>query len=133
MPDLLASVIVVLAAAFLLGLGAVSLLLPAQGTRFLSGFATSARAHFLEMLIRLIVGVAFVSYASHMLAPTLFLVFGGVLVVTSLVLLLLPWRWHERFAQRFATPVIQRVWLIGLVALPLGGVILFAVLRGGTE
>lgn len=130
MIEILASAIIVLAALYLLGLAVASFLAPSRAARFLNGFAGSARVHFLEMLARLIVGGAFVVHAPHMLYPNAFLLFGWVLVVTSIILLLLPWRWHHRFAQKFVPPITRHVWLIGIVSLPLGGVVLFAVLRG---
>lgn len=132
MIEILASAIVVLAALYLLGLAATSFLAPFHAARFLNGFAGSARIHFLEMLVRFIVGCAFITYAPRMLYPSAFLLFGWVLVVTTVILLLLPWRWHHRFARKFVPPITRHVWLFGIVSLPLGGVILFAVLHGGT-
>lgn len=130
MIETLALAIVVLAALFLLGLAAASFFAPSHAARFLGGFASSARAHVLEMAMRLIAGCAFVAYAPRMLYPGAFLLFGWVLVVSSLVLLLLPWRWHHRLARSVVPPIIHRVWLFGIISLPLGGVILFAVWHG---
>ena len=122
--------IVLLAALFLLGLAALSFFAPSSAVRFLDGFANSARVHYLEMLVRLTVGFAFVARAPRMLYPNAFLLFGWALVVSTVILLLLPWRWHQRFGQKFVPPVIRHVWLFGLVSLPLGGVIVFAALYG---
>lgn len=126
-----ASAIVVLAALYFVALAAASFIAPEYATRFLNGFAGSARAHYSEMLVRLIVGCAFVVYAPRMLYPGVFLLFGWVLVITTVVLLLFPWRWHHRFAQKVVPPITRHVWLFGIVSFPLGGAILFAVLRGG--
>lgn len=120
-------IIVVLFAVYLLGLAAASLFLPAHARRFLERFASTARAHYLEMLVRLLVGCAFVSYSPHMLWFQAFLVLGWLLVISTVVLLLIPWRWHRKFAQIVVPPITRHVWLFGLVSLPLGGVILFAV------
>lgn len=102
---------------------------PARATRFLNSFASSARAHYSEIVLRLIVGAALVVAAPGMLYSPTFLAFGWVLVTTSLVLLLLPRRWHQRFAQLVVPTVTRRVWLFGAVSLPLGGVTLFALLN----
>jgi hypothetical protein len=130
MLEILALAIVVLTALFLFGLAAISFFASSYAARFLGGFAGSARAHFLEMLIRIIAGFAFVAYAPNMLYPSAFLLFGWALVVSTIVLLVLPWRWHHRFGQKFVPPIVRHVWLFGIVSLPLGGVILFAVLYG---
>jgi hypothetical protein len=131
MIERVSAAIVLLAALYLLGLAAISFIAPDKAARFLNGFASSPRAHFSEMLLRLIVGCAFVMNASRMLYSEAFWLFGWLLIVTTVVLLLLPWRWHRRFAQKVVPPITRHVWLFGIVSLPLGGAILFAVLRGG--
>jgi hypothetical protein len=131
MIERVSAAIVLLAALYLLGLAAISFIAPDKAARFLNGFASSPRAHFSEMLLRLIVGCAFVMNASRMLYSEAFWLFGWLLIVTTVVLLLLPWRWHHRFAQKVVPPITRHVWLFGIVSLPLGGAILFAVLRGG--
>lgn len=131
MIEILALAIVVLTALFLFGLAAASFLAPSFAARFLGGFAGSARAHFLEMFFRIIVGCAFVAYSPNMRYSKAFFLFGWGLVVSSTILVLLPWRWHHRFAQQVVPPITRHVWLFGIVSLPLGGVILFAVLSGG--
>jgi uncharacterized protein YjeT (DUF2065 family) len=126
--EVIALSVVVSAALYLLGLAAASVFASAYTARFLNGFGGSARVHYLEMCIRLIVGAALVVAAPSMLYAHVFQLFGWVLVVTSLVLLLFPWRWHQRFARVVVPPLTRRVWLIGLLSLPLGVVMLFAVL-----
>ncbi len=133
MVEAIASAIVIAAAAFLICVAAMSFFAPKLATRFLDGFASSARAHMTEMTIRLVVGWSFVVYAPRMLYSDVFSVFGWVLVVTSAMLLLIPWRWHHRFAESAVRPLTRHVWLFGTVSLPLGGVILFAVLGGGSS
>lgn len=59
-----------------------------------------------------------------------FAVFGGILIVTTIGLLLLPWRWHRRFAQRVVPPMTQHVALVGLMSLALGGAILVCMAIG---
>jgi hypothetical protein len=129
--QLLALAVIVLAGVYLIGLAAASILAPIQTARFLNGFAGSARAHYSEIGIRLAVGIALVLAAPRMLYSSVFQLFGWVVVATSIVLLLIPWRWHQRFAQLVVPPLTKRVWLFALLSLPLGGVILFAVLYRG--
>jgi hypothetical protein len=121
---------IVLAALYLLSLGAATLVAPARASRFLLGFASSQSIHFLELSLRFVVGVALVLYAPRMFLSGAFDLFGWVLLVTTACLLLIPWRWHHRFAQH-AVPLFTRhiVW-VGLVSLAIGGFILAAVVRG---
>lgn len=122
--------IVVLYGVYLCALAAVSILAPSRANRFLLGFAGSRQAHFLELLTRLVVGGAFLVHAPNMLVPRLFGIFGWVLVGTTACLLVLPWRWHRRFA-RYAVPRATRhLGLIGVCSLALGIFILVAVFRG---
>lgn len=98
MTELLAYTLVVLAAIYLLWLGVVSFLRPAYAANFLNGFASSARAHYLEISLRLVVGTAMVLASSRLQFSSAFHLFGWVLVLSSVVLLLIPWQWHHRFA-----------------------------------
>jgi hypothetical protein len=124
----LALAVIVLAASFLIGLGAASFLTPKLASEFLDSFAGSAGAHLAEMVIRLLVGWALVVQSPKMLYPFAFTLFGWVLVITSVLLLLIPWRWHRKFAQVAVRPLTRRVWIFGVLSLPLGGFILFALL-----
>lgn len=129
----LALAVVVLAAFYLIGLAVMAIFTPNIAARFLDGFASSFYTHITEMGIRLLVGWAFVVNAPRMLFSDMFFAFGNILVVTSVILLLLPWRWHQRFAQKVVSPIIRHVWLFGIVSLPLGGGILFAVINGAGD
>lgn len=131
MINVIASVVVVLSAIYLVGIAAASFFAPGAAARFLNGFASSPRIHRTEMVIRMLVGGSLLVYAPRMLYSDAFAVFGWVLIVTSMVLLLIPWRWHHRFAQKAVRPLTRHVWLFGILALPLGGVMLVAVFLGG--
>jgi hypothetical protein len=128
--EILALAAIVLAALYLLALGAAALVVPARASRFLLGFASSQSIHLVELSVRLVVGVALVLYAPRMFLSGAFNLFGWVLLVTSACLLLVPWRWHHRFAQYVVPRVTRHLVLVGLVSLALGGFILTALVRG---
>jgi len=65
-----------------------------------------------------------------MFVSVAFNLFGWVLLVTSACLLLVPWRWHHRFAQFAVTRVTRYIGLVGVASLVLGGFVLVAVARG---
>lgn len=98
MLDIAAFGTVLAAAIYLILLGFGALLRPTPTKRFLEGFASSARVHFLELGLRLIAGAALLTSAPRMQFSALFTVFGWVLIGTTLVLAILPWRLHHRFA-----------------------------------
>ena len=126
--DLIGGSIVVASGLWLLGLAAGSAFAPAATARFLSGFASSARAHVLEQALRIVAGAGFIIYAQQMAFTMAFRVLGWVLVGTSVVLLLLPWRWHQRFASR-VVPLAQRhLLLYALASLLLGLFIFYSML-----
>jgi uncharacterized protein YjeT (DUF2065 family) len=130
MTDLLVSVPVLLAGVYLVALAAVALVSPRTAKRFLSSFASSAAAHFFEMFVRLVVGVALVSYAPHMKFPGVFTVFGWVIVVTTIGLLAVPWRWHRRFATWSVPYATRNMRLFALGSLAVGAFVLLSVVLG---
>ena len=130
MIEAIAFAVVVLAALYLVGLGAASLVVPVRASRFLLGFAASRSVHFAELLLRFAAGSAFVLSAPRMSLPGAFNFFGWVLLVTTSCLLLVPWRWHRRFAQRAVPHATRYITLVGVASLALGGFILAAASLG---
>jgi len=104
---LLSGILVVAFAFSLLGLAILILVNPLLAERFLNLFASSARAHYTEQLLRLLVGVAFVIFSPSMWLSPVFHAFGWVIVATAISLLVLPWRWHHRFG-KWAIPLAIR-------------------------
>lgn len=124
MIELLASAVVFLAGLFLAGLGAAAFVAPASARRFLLGFAASPALHYLEQALRLIVGGAFVVCAPAMRFSLAFAAFGWILVLTTAVLVMVPWRWHRQFAQRVVPRALRLLPLLGVASLGLGGLVL---------
>jgi hypothetical protein len=118
-------IIVLAAAAYLVVLGGSALFRPALATRFLRGFATTQALHYLELALRIVAGSAFVMSAPRLALGNAVAALGWVLVGTSLVLALLPWRLHERFAAWSVPQALQYLPLIGVASLA-GGLGLIA-------
>jgi hypothetical protein len=123
-------VVVVLAALYLVGLGIVALVAPARAGRFLLGFAATWRLHALELALRLVVGAALVLHAPRMALGAGFAAFGWLLIATTAAMMVVPWRWHQRFAGRFVPVALRHTAAIGLVSLALGLLLLAAALPG---
>ena len=126
----LALAVVGAAGTFFIALGGVSLLAPPHASRFLLGFADSPSKHYLELGVRFVVGGAFVLAAPKMLFPAAFGFVGWVLIATTVGLLLIPWRWHHRFAQRAVPGALRFLPVVGAASLALGVLVLVAVYRG---
>ena|SRR5688572_3849019 len=127
--SLLSGVVVISFCLFLIGLAAVIATTPSLAERFLRSFASSALAHYTEQVLRLLVGAAIVNFASSMWYPELFKLFGWLIVVTAAGLLLIPWRWHNKFGSWVMPRVIRHMRLFALGAFALGAFILYSVSR----
>jgi hypothetical protein len=128
--DALALTVVLLTGAYFVGLGVASLVMPQAAARFLLGFAGSAAAHYVELLLRLIVGAAFVVRAPALPWPTVFMLFGWGLVLTTIGLCAVPWRWHRRFAERTVPQALRHLPLLGVASLALGAFVLGSAFAG---
>lgn len=120
--------LVLASAGYLLILGASALLRPKIAARFLSGLATTQALHITELAIRIVVGIAFVSSAPHVAFSPVIAALGWVLIGTSVVLALVPWRLHQRFAAWSVPQALQYLPLIGFSSLAGGLGLVAAVL-----
>ena len=127
--EMLSGLLVVAFGGFLVGLAILIAIRPQLAERFLRSFASSARAHYAEQILRLIAGGAIVIFASSMWYPDLFTLFGWLIVVTAVALLLLPWRWHYEFGKQAMPLVIRHMKLFALGAAALGILIFYGVSR----
>ena len=130
MVTVLASVLVLLAGLYLIGLAVVSVTFPQKAKVFLSGMASSAFAHYVEVAVRFVIGAALLIYAPMMMFSSLFLVFGWVLIVTTVALLAVPWRWHRRIASWSVPYATRSMPLFGLGSLVGGVFMLSSILFG---
>lgn len=130
MTEALPLAMVAITAVFFVILGAASLVVPARASRFFLAFADSPFKHYAELATRFLVGGAFLLAAPYALWQGAFTLFGWVLVVTTTGLLLIPWRWHHRFARRAVPAALQFLPLVGVASIILGGLILWAVFHG---
>ena len=123
----LAGAVVMLAAAYLLGFGVLAVTGPARVFSRLQRFASTVRLHVLELLVRFVVGAAFVGYASQMQFGGVFRAFGSMLVITTLGIAVVPWRWHRRVAQA-TVPLVERYMpLMGMASIAAGAFVVWAV------
>jgi hypothetical protein len=124
----LAGVVVIAAGLWLIGLALAIVLTPDRAEHFLTQFASSARAHYTEQVLRLIAGCALVMFAAEMRFSDFFWIFGWLLVVTATALLLIPWKWHHRFGTWAIPLAIRNMKMQALGAFALGAFMLYAAL-----
>ena|ERR1700722_19807984 len=113
---------------FLVGLAVVVFAKPAVAERFFMSFASSARAHYTEQVVRLLIGTSLVIRAAEMWQPRVFWFFGWAIVLSSLVLILSPWQWHQRFGEKVRPTLIRRMKIFAVGLLAFGVLLLYGVL-----
>ena len=96
--------------------------------KFLSSFASSAKAHYIEQLLRIIAGLGLLIYSDHMLFPALFKIFGWGLTASSALLIIMPWKWHNKFGKLAIPFVIRNLVLYTISASIIGLVIIYCVI-----
>lgn len=126
----MALAVVVLAAGYLVALGAAALLAPRRAARFLLGFAATPARHYAELAARLGVGAALVVQAPRLPFTDAFALVGWVVLATTAGLLLVPWRWHRRFTAHAVPRALRYLPLLGAASVALGALLVAAVVGG---
>ena len=104
---------------------------PAIAERFLMHFASSARTHYVEQVLRLLIGAALVVRSPAMWQSTIFWLVGWAIVVSSAALICTPWRWHDRLGERVRPLLVRYLKLYAVGAFALGVLLLYGLFRGG--
>ena len=120
---LLAGIVVVACGLALIAFTGVVFARPALAERFLMSFASSARADYMEMALRLLIGTSLV-----VLSPAMCRVIGWAIVISSVALLLMPWRWHHRFGRRVLPTLIRRMKVYAVGVFAFGCLLLYGVI-----
>lgn len=125
-----AGTILVVFGFFLIGCTVVMFAKPAVAERFLLSLASSARIHYTEQVVRLLVGVSLLIRSAAMWQPKVFWFVGWAIVLSSSVLILTPWQWHHRFAEKVGPVVIRHMKLYAVGLLAFGALLIYGVLTG---
>jgi hypothetical protein len=126
--NLLAGIVVVAFGLFLVGVAGTVFARRALAERFLMSFASSARAHYVEQAFRLLIGASLILFSPAMRQPALFRFIGWAIVISSVALLLVPWRWHHRLGERVLPMVVRHMRLYALALLAFGVLLLYGVI-----
>jgi hypothetical protein len=114
---------------FLIGLAIMIVFKPQRAERFLSSYASSARAHFTEQIGRLVVGTALVIFSPSMWYSNILYIFGWILVITAIGLMITPWQWHHKFGEYVIPLTIRFMKFYAVGALLLGIFVLYSLSR----
>jgi hypothetical protein len=126
-----AAVVVVACGLSLIALPGVAFARPASAERFLSAFASSARTHYVEQIVRLVVGAALIVRSPIMWQPKMFWLVGWAIVASSAVLLCVPWQWHHRLGERVLPLLVRHLRLYAVGSFAFGALLLYGVFAGG--
>lgn len=102
---LLSQIIGLTAGFWLIGLGVWVALRPYQALGALAAMGSSPAIHFGEMGARTLIGAAIVGAASTSRTPVILAGFGGFLIVSAVMLMLLPRRWHAAYSTWWAARI----------------------------
>ena len=123
----IAAAILVAFGLFLIGVAVVVFARPALAERFFTAFASSARTHYTEQVVRLLVGASLIIRSAAMRQPKVFWFVGWAIALTSLLLILTPWQWHNRFGEKVRPMLIRRMKVYGIGLLVFGVLLIYAV------
>lgn len=123
-----ASLILGVAAIYLVALGTIAVVLPDKARRFLAAFGQSRGANNLEALIRGIVGGAMIVASSGLGFPVGWVVAGIILIVSALWMIAFPLA-HKRIADRSVKAVAPHVRVLGISSICLGVGLIAIVVR----
>jgi hypothetical protein len=128
--SLLAGPVIVASGLFLIGLAAIVFAKPALAERFFMSFASSARAHYVEQVFRLLIGASLVVLSPDMWQTDMFRLIGWMIVVSSVGLMLIPWRWHHRFGEWVLPTLVRHMKLYAVGLFAFGALLLYGVFSG---
>lgn len=113
---------------WLIGLGIFMLIRPRAALMTLSRMGGSPAIHFGEMAVRILAGIAMVSAADASRIPVGVSVVGGFLVVSAILLIVLPRRWHAAYSKWWSRRIpVAAVRLIAPVSWAMGGGLIWIV------
>ena len=129
--SVVAAVVVVVFGFSLITFTGVAFAKPAIAERFLMAFASSARAHYVEQVFRLVIGAALVVLSPTMWQSKMFWLVGWAIVVSSTALMCVPWQWHHRLGERVLPMLVRHLRLYAVGAFAFGALLLYGFFAGG--
>lgn len=120
--------IIILFGVFIIFVGLLMLFAPKKARAILRKAGSNNFINYAEITLRLIPAIAMILYADFSKIPLAFKIFGGIMVLTSLILYLIPRKTHHSFSMKSAD-LLKPIYfqLIAPFAMLFGGLIIFNV------
>ncbi|MEQ7156382.1 hypothetical protein [Brevundimonas aurifodinae] len=120
------AVVIVLTGVALAALSVLIAVQPRRALQALSRFGSTARIHFGELSLRAAIGMAFVLGGPATRYPTAIGAIGAFLVVSALILMVLPRRWHAAYSSGWAKRIpVWTVPVLAVISLAAGSVLVW--------
>lgn len=114
---------------YLISLPFVVLIKKDIALKYFSSFASSQKAHLTEQLFRFVFGIAIFDYSDKMLYSNFYYSFGLIIIITTLILTIVPWKWHHEIGKKAIPLTLKYLNLYSFSAFIFGLFILFCVLQ----
>ena len=126
---LFAKYIIILFGIFFFFAGIVMLFKPSRFRQWVRMAGSTNFINYAEITLRLIPAAAMFYYAEETKFPVVFKIFGGFMMITSLVLYFVPRRHHHQLSVKFAS-VLKPLYfqLISPLAFLIGMLLIYAVI-----
>jgi hypothetical protein len=125
----IAQFIIILFGGFIFSVGLLMLFFPEKALATLRKAGSTNWINYGEITIRLIPAIALVIYAPQSRFPDILKLFGGFMIATSLVLYVVPRRYHHTYSVKWASILSPlQVRLIAPLAFIFGSAIIYSVI-----
>ncbi len=112
--EIIAFLIIAAASLWLVTVGGLMAFRPQRFLYFLGKTASTRRINNTEQGLRLLVGAALVVQSGSSKVPMLFAIGGWFIIISSVILLIIPLRWHAGYALWWAERM--RPWIVRAIA-----------------
>jgi hypothetical protein len=126
---ILSGTVMVIFGLYLISLLIITILNKKVAVSYFSSFASSARAHYLEQILRLIVGMSMLAFSKSMLYGQFFEIFAWIIILSTIVLILIPWTWHNKLGKWVIPLTIRNLKFYAVSASIFGVFILYCVIK----
>jgi hypothetical protein len=89
--------------------------------------------HYAELLVRLLVGSSLLLVARESAYSSVLSAFGWLLIITTALMALIPWRVHHRFTQSAVPKALRFLPLIGIASLTVAAFLLQTIVTGSSS
>lgn len=126
---IIAKFIIFLFGLFLIGAGIVMFLKPRKAQNILNMAASNNTINYVEISLRMIPAMALIVYADSSKHPEILKLLGWFMLLTSVILFIIPRKWHYNYSQKWAG-IIKPLYfqIISPFSMLFGALILYTII-----